>query len=233
MWRAQLLFFALSLPLAAGAQNTSGVFGPEVQADHQSVEYRLGANLERDAFAHRFHYQRARGDNLRWRLIAQYREQPGERTKFQFVQAELLWQQRNITDNWMHALRFDLRTGPGDLAEQIGIDWTNQWTLSAATNIRFVMLASKSLDGALSGVLFQSRAHVQHRLSNDLSVALSAFSVLGTTSEDWDFSDQAHQIGPTMSYKLGPDWQLQLGLLRGFSAAPSDLTARLWLRKTL
>ena len=84
------LFFGILLillsPLYAMAQNTGGVFPPDVNEGHKSAQYRIAANLDNDRFAQRLHYQQAIDGDLMWRIVGQTRETATSDFDFDYVQ---------------------------------------------------------------------------------------------------------------------------------------------------
>jgi hypothetical protein len=219
------------------ADNTGGVFGPVVNEGHKSFEYRIGIDPNNAAgetsFAHRIHYQQAINGDFQWRVLAQARKTAESDNDFDFIQGELTWEFAG-TDNYKTGMRFDLRLRDEGRANQVGVNWMNQFKLSNDWYSRFLVLTTIQIgSNSASGVGLQTRANLWKKSSyGDVGVEL--FSSYGTTEKFKDFSDQSHAIGPFFQKAIGKDgWQIYAGVLLGITDASPDTDFRFRLSKKL
>lgn len=220
---------------SAHAGNTGGVFGPVIQAGDRSLQYRyanaLGENGAADNFAHRLHAQYAFNRHYRARVVAQYRDQPSGST-FDQLRLELQHQfidSRQTGGIWNSALRGDLVIRDDKRPEDIGLHWTNQWTLSErwqATALLFTI--RQTGDNRLPGVQVSSRYRLAYRYHDAHSVALESYNSHGPLNALGIPDAQPQQAGPALSGQ----WQqlgYKLAYLRGLNSATPTETLSLWL----
>lgn len=235
--RLTLTALLFSTSYSALANNVGGVYGPVVNSDDKTFQFRAAhspsENGGNDLTVMRGHYQKAFKQNLRWRIVGQVRDVDGS-YEFDNAAAELVWQFQQKGDNhWDSALRFDFRTRKGDRPENVALNWTNQWAISNRMSV--TALASLSWffggDNAPSGTQLETRARIAYKLSSDLTLGFDSFNRFGKIGDFGSFNEQGHQIGPTLSGKLA-DYSFMIGYLAGVSNGARDDVARLWISRS-
>jgi hypothetical protein len=235
------VYVALGLGLAAApqtqAQTTGSVFGPGVSQGEREAEYRLGVEWEEagdtPSLAHRFHIQTSMTDALRWRLIAAWEDPAHGDLELDYVQGELLWQILETTPSgYASAVRFDARISEGDnTPHEIGLNWTNQWTLNDQWRLRALVLFDRDVGpNAKDDWILETRASLSRRFENGYRITLESFNEFGGLDAGFGgFDDQNHQLGPVLSGPLAYDVDWSAGLLFGLSdsAPEQDLVLRL------
>lgn len=207
-WQLALVFL---LPLVSAnlSANTSGVHGPNVNADDRSMQLRLAfspadSGAMEDNWASRLHYQHAFSDRWRGRVILQVRDR-GD-FQYDYLRTELLYnfKKKNAADIWSSGIRFDLRTRRGDRPEEFAVNWTNQWDLDNGIRVRGILIASNQFnsDSADSGIQLTSRASISGKLDNGLRIGMEMFNDYGKTGDFGGFNQQSHQIGPMIGGKI-------------------------------
>lgn len=229
-----VLLLAIFYALPAFSQNTGGVFGPVVNEGHRSFQYRYAFDNENNLFAHRLHYQHAVNDDFRWRILAQRRDSLLGNEEHDFVQGELLWQLPDLKEGWRHGLRFDFRHTDDGRPDVFGLNWTHSLLINERWSSTFLLLTAAQVGGGReSGVLVQTRADINYRQSETITLALSMFNLYGFADDIPGFSDQFHQIGPTLKLSFKDGWKVRLGYLAGVTDRTPDNTFRFWLTKSL
>lgn len=221
---------------SAAAQNTGGVFPPMVNEDHESAQYRIAINPDNKAgatgFAQRLHYQQAFNGDVMWRVVGQTRKTNSSDFDFDFLQAELFWELSNNDDQHKTGLRFDARLRDEGRAEQLGINWTNQFNFEGGWTARAVVLSAVQLgDNGANGVNLQTRGQIARKLDSGHTLGVELYNNYGRTGNIGSFNEQSHTIGPFVSAPLGNKVSLFAGPLFGISKAAPDVEARLWLTK--
>ena len=232
---------ALILASAASAQTTGTVFGPETAAGDRAFEYRTAAafgDSDKDAaLAHRFHYQQAIRDGLRWRAIAAWEDPVGGDLEFDHVQGELLWQIIERTPGgFSSGLRFDARLSEGDdTPHEIGVNWTSQWVLEERWRVRALVLLDRDVGpNADHDWILETRASLYRALDNGLSLGIESFNEFGRLNAGFDgFDDPTHQIGPVLGgeFVAGVEWSA--GVLFGLSDRSDEQDVMLRLTRPL
>ena len=232
-----LLAGAAAAPMSV-AQNTGGVFGPVVDGNERSVQYRLAYVPEEDGrdhrYAHRLHGELAIDNRRKARLIVQGADRGGpDGLEFDYVQAELFWE---LSDEqataWNSGLRFDARISGDDRPDQFGLNWTNQFRITDRMFARAIALtAVQTGDNSADGVLLSARGSLNYKLEDGYSVALESYNSLGS-SEDFGFDDNSQQLGPTVSGKFDGGWDWTAGTLFGVSDQAPDTDFRVWLGRS-
>jgi hypothetical protein len=232
-----LCFLVSVFLLPAYADNTGGVFGPVVTEGHKSFEYRISIDPDNAAgdtsFAHRIHYQQAINGDFMWRILAQARKTAESDNDFDFIQGELTWEFAGTADH-KSGMRFDLRLRDEGRANQVGVNWMNQFKFSNDWSSRFLVLTTVQFgSNSASGVGLQTRANLWKKSSfGDVGVEL--FSSYGTTDKFKDFSEQSHAIGPFIQSSVGKNgWKIFAGVLIGITDASPDTDFRFRVTKSL
>ena len=223
----------------AHAQNTAGVFGPDVAPGSQALDWRVsvapGSDGRSDRVASRLHYQRAVTDDLRLRAVLQGADEPAADSDFDFdfFQLEAQWQFReDHASGWDSALRLDLQIAEGR-ADLLGLNWTSDVPLGGAWRARGVLLTAVQLGSQRGdGLFLQTRASVSYALGAGTQLQLQSFNIFGSTAGFGDFDDQNHALGPAVSGKFGRGWSFEAGLLFGLTDATADTDFRLFISRS-
>ena len=220
------------------AQNTGGVFSPIVNAGHKSIQYRAAVEPDNKAgevgFAQRFHYQEAINGDFMWRLIGQSRKTDVTDFDFDYVQAELFWDLSEDKQRYHTGLRFDARLRDGERANQIGVNWINQYKLGNNWYGRAVLLTSTQVgENSVNGMHLETRWQLAKRIQGGQSLGIEMYNTFGNTRDFGDFDEQSHTIGPIFVSPLIPGWSLFTGALFGVSDAAPDSEFRFWLTRKL
>ena len=221
----------------AMAQNTGGVFPIQVNEGHRSLQYRAAIDPDNAqdefGFAQRLHYQQAINGDFMWRIVGQTQKTESSDFDFSFLQAELFWEMSDDEDQHKTGLRFDARLTDGDRAEQLGVNWVNQFNFDNGWHARALVLSSVQIgDTAADGINLQTRARVGKKLENGPLIGVEMYNNYGRTSDFGSFDEQSHTIGPFISTPIGNKVSRFAGPLFGFSSAAPDVEARLWLTKS-
>lgn len=228
-----LAIFLMSAGMAQ-AQNTRGTHSPVVKPDDKSAQYRIAIDTDNDTFAQRLHFQQSINDQLRWRAILQTRETSNSDVDIDYLRAELLWQlTQDDSQDYQTGLRFDFRVRQGeDRPALFAVNWTNSWKIGNGWDIRAIAIGGLEIgDGRDDGILLETRARLNKKLSGKTSIGLEMFNDIGTTSDIPDFDDQEHQIGPYISQKVTPSTTLRLGTLFGVTENSSDMDLRIFVNQ--
>ena len=231
--------FSAFFSTQAFAQNTGGIFSPVVNEGHRSFQYRTTLDPDTASggtgFAQRLHYQQAINGDFMWRILGQTRKTADSDFDFDFLQAELFWDMtKDDKQPFQTGVRFDARLRGAGRAEQIGLNWTNEWNLEEDWQVRAIALSAVQLgDNAANGVLLQTRGHIAKSIGGDKRLGVEMFNNLGSTSDFGSFNKQGHSIGPFVTAPLGNSFSFFGGTLFGISDAAADTELRLWLTKTL
>ena len=218
----------------AKAQNTGGIFPPNVTEGAAAAEYRLGYRPGEDGapdrWANRLHYQRAMGDNLMWRVVGQVAGPDGDQD-FDYVQAELFWEFSENTDRWRTGLRFDATYRDGNRPEELRVNWTNELALSDRWRARFILLNKVQFgDRAADGIAFETRSNLFYRTDQGISLGVESFN-LHVSTEDFDFFGARQQVGPFAVIPIGQDWSVLTSVLIGANDASPDTDLRFWVTR--
>lgn len=223
------LLFSLLLTLPAFAQNTGGVFPPDVNEDHKSAQYRIAVNLDSDRFAQRLHYQQAIDGDFMWRIVGQTRETATSDFDFDYVQAELFWQISPDENDYRTGLRFDARLRDDNRPNQLGINWMHQWQFDDGWTARLVGLSALQIGkNSADGIFLSPRAHLSKKLDSGVSLGLEYYGSFGST-EDFSLSKTGQTVGPFVSTKLTGQTSLMAGVQLGLTDAAPDTDLRLWI----
>jgi hypothetical protein len=225
-----------AVPLAS-AQNTGGVFPPNVNAGHESLQYRAAVNPDNAAgdfgFAQRLHYQRAINDDFMWRILGQTRKTNDSDIDLDFIGAELFWEFSENEDSYKHGVRFDARLRADDRAEQLGFNWIHQWNLQHGWSARAVLLTGLQLgETAADGINIQTRTQLAKRLKNNVTIGLENYSNYGNTGNFGRLSEQSHTVGPFISAPIGKTLSVFGGPLFGLTDSAADFEARIWVTQS-
>lgn len=229
--------FTLSLSGLAHAQNTGGVFGPVVNEDHKSFQYRIGVDPDNAAgetgYAQRIHYQQALDDNFMWRVIGQTQKTNDSNNDFDYLQAELFWELEGSKD-YQTGVRFDLRYRDNNRPNQVGVNWMNQYHFDDNWYGRFLVLTTAQFgDNSADGIGLQTRFNLAKKYDFG-EVGVELFNSYGSTEKIPSFSSQQHSIGPYMTKKVGKDgWSIFAGALFGITSPSPDTELRFWVTKSL
>lgn len=210
------------------ASNTSGIHGPGVKADDRSMQLRLALSPsdesgEQDNWAYRLHYQHAFNDELRGRIILQYRDRGN--FQYEYIRGELLYNFKKKADDgrWSSGVRFDIRQRRSDNPEMFAMNWTNQWDLSNGIRVRGILIGAWEFgsDRAFSGTEIETRGSISKKLQGGLTVGVEMFNDFGRVGDFGSFNNQSHQIGPMVGGSLG-GLKYEIRYLAGVSNGSKD-----------
>lgn len=226
----------LFLTSTAKAQNTGGVFPPMVNEGHKSAQYRIAINPDNAdgefGLAQRLHYQQSLSGDMMWRVIGQTRKTADSDFDLDFLQAELFWELSDEDDQHKTGLRFDARLRDEGRAEQLGLNWMNQFNFDNGWRVRALILTSVQVgDNAADGVNLQTRGQIARKLESGHTLGIDMFNNYGRTGNIGSFDEQSHTIGPFVAAPIGNGNSFYAGPLFGLSKAAPDVEARLWVTK--
>lgn len=223
------LLILIASTLSAAAQNTGGIFPPNVNEGHRSAQYRSAYNLDTDDFAQRLHYQQAINGDFMWRLIGQTKETDASDFDFDFVQAELFWQLSPDTSDYGSALRFDVRLRDDNRPHHLGLNWSNQLKFSEDWTARVVLLSAWQFgENDASGIFLSPRAHLSRKLESGVSLGVEYYGNFGN-SKDFSLSKTGQAAGPFVSTKIAEKTSVIAGVQFGLNDAAPDADLRLWV----
>jgi hypothetical protein len=236
MWFAAVS--ALACSGLANAQTLGGVHGPSVSKADRSAEYRVAYVPESDgrraSASHRLHYQHALDGAHRLRAIVNAEETGRGLWEADSLQAEWLWQFKERGQGiWSSGLRFDyrgyLRAGQAD---RLRLNWTNQWDLDNRWRLRW--LAQGYVETGADrrdGVWLETRASALYPVRERTRVGIEMFNGFGNLDNPGTFNQQAHRIGPVVSFRHEGGWSSQWGALFGASERAPEADLRIWVGK--
>ena len=227
-------FFVAALVLLgfsqASAQNGAGVFGPIVVPGHRLAEYRYtiaepGDDLS-SPWIRRIHYEEALGEHLMWRVIGQIRD-PGAGTEFDSLKGEIFIDLGKLSSRWHTGLRLDAFLRQGDRPEELGVHWTNQFTVSERSFIRVVALTAYQFgENASDDPLLSTRASYVRQLGRGWSTGLESYDQWGTFDALGRFDQRTHEAGPFLNVPITGGWSVFLSGLVGTSEAAPNTSLR-------
>lgn len=223
----------------AFAANTGGVFGPKINPQDRSLEFRYGIAFGEDGiednFATRLHYQHALNADHRLRVVAQHRDN-GIDAFFDEARFEWHYQFQHAdqnNSNWDAALRLDFVVRESDRPRDVMLSWTNQWQLGEKWKATAVFLSRiQTGDNNNSGLMLANRYSLNYSLGNGHSIAMENFFNFGWTRKDRDFNEDPQQMGISANGNLA-GFKYKLLYLHGVSSPTPDNTVVLWLTKPL
>lgn len=210
------------------AANTSGVHGPNVDADDRSMQLRLALSPgdesgQSDNWGYRLHYQHSFNDRVRARVIMQFRDR-GE-FEYEYLRGELLYNFIKQADDgiWSSGVRFDIRQRRSVNPEEIALNWTNQWNLPNGIRLRGILIGAWQFgsDRAFSGTEIETRSSISKKLENGLRVGVEMFNEYGELGDFASFNNQSHQIGPMIGGTIG-GFKYEARYLAGVSNGTRD-----------
>ena len=226
--RYAILGFALIASPSALAQNTSGVFGPVIDAGERGWEYRGTYDGDDKDYNQRLHYQRAINGDMRWRLVAQVRSTDDSDFDPDFLRGELVWQVTPDDQKYQSGFRFEGRYRFDDRPGDVTVHWINQWKHIDDWTLRFLIGARQQIgNDPADGILMHTRASATTSLAGGPKIGVEWFGEYGSTSDWLDLDEQEHQIGPVAVWSLNEDWSLYTGALFGATDATPDSQLRL------
>lgn len=233
-----ILGFFISLLLSSQvlAQNTGGVFGPVVNADHKALQYRITLDPDNAAgetgLAQRLHYEQSINSKVMWRVVGQLRKTAASDTDFDFVQGEVFWQITPDDQDYQTGLRFDARYRGDNRPEQFGLNWMNQFKLGGGWSARALALtAVQTGNNSADGVFLQTRGNLYRKIDGGHTIGFELYNNFGNSENIGSFKDQGHTIGPFVSTPIGNGVSLYGGALFGLSEAAADTELRFWVTK--
>jgi len=243
MRRFVLSTFILALFGAApdgDAQTLKGVFGSDVKAGAQAIEYRFGYTDDRGfgvgGAVQRFHYQQAVSDRLQFRGVLFQRDLHGGGYDFRGIRLETLYQLLEDEDaGFDSALRLDLHAADGD--DQPGfarIGWGTEWMVSGGWSFRSnVMLRREVGPGSVDDFSSEVRWRANWSGDGGSDFGMELFNSLGFWDAMGSFDEQDHLLGPYVKGEIGPSLTYQVQVLLGLSKSAIDEQFRISLAMPL
>lgn len=216
----------------ARAQNLSTAAGPGVDPSDLSAEARAGLAANGRAVTTRLHLQRAFNDTVRLRGIVFGRDRGPGRFEVSYSEAQLLVQtaESRRHSGYAAAVRLDARYRHGGPPHQFGLNWVHEVTFGGRWRARTGIYANRDIgEDPPGGITLETRSSVSRRLRNGIRLRLSLIDDFGRSTRFGGFNDQEHQIGPTVSGKLGQRWGWAVRSLFGLSRAANDAEVSLRL----
>jgi hypothetical protein len=188
-------------------------------------------DFQTDNWAYRLHYQQAFNDTVRGRIIVQYHDR-GE-FQYEYIRGEILYNfKKKATDGiWSSGVRFDLRQRRGGRPQEFAMHWTNQWDLPHGYTLRGILVGYQQFGSkrALDGTFVETRASVNKKLDNGISIGIESFGGYGKLGGFGSFNNQRHQIGPVISGSFA-DFKFNARYLAGVSKGSRDHTFGLFIK---
>nr|WP_070960238.1 hypothetical protein [Hyphomonas sp. Mor2] len=226
--RLAIFGMALAATPMAMAQNTSGVFGPVINAGDRGWEYRATYDPDDEDVNQRLHYQQAINGAMRWRVVAQVRSTEDSDFDPDFLRGELVWQVSPDAQKYQTGFRFEGRYRFDDRPGDVTVHWINQWKPIDNWTLRFLIGATQQVgNDPADGILMQTRASATTSLADGPKIGVEWFGSYGSTSDWRALDEQNHQIGPVAVWALNGDWSLYTGALFGATEASPDGQLRL------
>ncbi|MFC4700396.1 hypothetical protein ACFO4O_09525 [Glaciecola siphonariae] len=222
------LLVTIALGNKALAANTSGVHGPNVDANDRSMQLRLALSPgdedgQTDNWGYRLHYQHSLNDRVRGRVIVQFRDR--SEFQYEYLRGEILYNFKKRADQgiWSSGVRFDIRQRRSDNPEEFAVNWTNQWDLANGIRIRGILIGAWQFgsDRAFSGTEIETRSSISKKLENGLRVGVEMFNEFGEIGDFGSFDEQSHQIGPFIGGSVA-GFKYEFRYLAGVSDATRD-----------
>lgn len=212
----------------AQAQRLGTAAGPDVQAGDLSAEARGGIAPDNGAATVRLHLQRAFNERVRLRGIVFGRDRGRDRDAFGFSygEAQLLLQttESGGTGGYAAAVRLDARYRNGGAPHQFGLNWLHELTFGARWRARTGVYLNRDIgENPPGGITFETRSSVSRRLPDGLRLHLTLIDDFGRSTRFGGFHDQQHQLGPTLSGRLGQGWDWAVRGLFGLSRQANDV----------
>lgn len=149
------------------------------------------------------------------------------------MQAELVWDITDASDNWQTGMRFDFRIRDRGRPARGAVSWMNQFRLGSGWSARLLGITSFEIgSGAQSGLGIQTRANLYRSFASRQRVGIEMFSNYGTTSDLVGLDDQRHQLGPFTSIAMSGGWNVFAGALFGLTDTAPDSELRLWIGRS-
>lgn len=232
----RLLLAALITAVAtpALAQNTTGVFGPTVDADDHSIQYRVAVTDEDgNNWGQRIHYERAVNDRFRPRIVLATKERGGKQVDIDFVRLEAVYQLTPDDRAWQRGLRFEARFRD-EGAEEVRVNLANQWALGGGWRARAILLNTLQVaDRTNDELQFSTRLGVSRKLDSGVRVGVHGYFGLGDTGGLDLLSDAVDsEAGPFVGFDLTDRVGIYLGTLHGLTDASPDNQFRMFLSRS-
>lgn len=230
-----LIWFGLCQ--VAVAQNTSGVFGPVINADDHGIAYRVAAIIDTDKpdeflWEQRFHYEKAVSGSLRLRGVVALRETNTSEADFDFARLEAVWQVTPDDQDYQSGFRFEARHRGDGRPGEIAAHWTNQWSLGAGWRARAVFLNNLQVTNTTNDALrFSGRFGLSRRAAGGVRMGAHSFIDFGDTNAVRVLNGNEAKVGPFVSFGLTDTVDVYLGTLHGLTSVSDDNQVRVFFGK--
>lgn len=231
-----LLMFILTT--VAAAQNTSGVFGPVVNADDHGIQYRMaaifdGAGGDNFDWGQRFHYEKAVSGSLRLRGILATRETNSSEMDFDFARFEAVLQVTPDGQDYQSGIRFEGRLRGDGRADEVRANWINQWSLGDGWRARAIVMNTYQVAQRTNDELqFAGRFGLSRKLPSGVRLGVQSFIDFGDTSGIRVLNGNDAEAGPFVSFDLTDSVDVYIGTLHGFTQGSDDNQLRLFFGKS-
>jgi hypothetical protein len=233
---AIIVWFGLTS--VAAAQNTSGVFGPVVNADDHGIQYRAavifdGNNNDDFDWGQRFHYQKSVNGNLRLRGILATRETPESEMDFDFARIEAVWQITEDDRDYQSGLRFEGRLRGDGRADEVRANWINQWSLGDGWRARAILMNTYQVAQRTNDELqFAGRFGLSRKIPNGIRLGVHSFVDFGDTSGLRVLNGNNAEAGPFVSFDVADNVDVYIGTLHGLTDNSDDNQVRIFVGRS-
>lgn len=219
--------------IPALAQNTSGVFGPVVNADDHGVQYRAAFDFDDDSWSQRFHYQKALNGDLRLRGIIATRETASSEMDFDFIRAEAVWQVTPDSRNYQSGFRFEGRIRGNGRPDEVRANWINQWSLRNGWRARAILMNTLQVADKTNDELdFSGRFGLSRKTESGVRLGVHSFVDFGDTGGIQVFNGNTAEIGPFISFNVTDQIDLYVGTLHGLTRNAADNQFRVFVGRS-
>jgi hypothetical protein len=231
------IFGLASVASVASAQNTSGVFGPVVNADDHGIQYRAAAIIDGSTddfeWGQRFHYEKAVSGSLRLRGILATRETNNSETDFDFARIEAVLQVTPDDQDYQSGVRFEGRLRGDGRADEVRANWINQWSLGDGWRARAIMMNTYQVAQRTNDELqFAGRFGLSRKLPAGLRLGVHSFIDFGDTGGIRVLNGNNAEAGPFVSFDLTDSVDVYIGTLHGLTKSSDDNQLRLFVGKS-
>ena len=235
MLRLLVACACLCIATPAFAQNTTGVFGPTVDADDHNLVYRAAIVFDDgdDSWGQRIHYERAVNDRFRPRIVVATRERGGNQVDLDFVRLEAVLQLTPDERKWQRGLRFEARMRD-EGAEEIRVNFANQWSLGDGWRARAILLNTLQVaDRTNDELQFSTRLGVSRKLDGGARVGVHGFFGLGDTSGLNVLNDRVDsEAGPFVAFDISDNVDMYIGTLHALTDGSPDTQLRIFVGRS-
>lgn len=232
------LLLTFGLTSVAAANNTSGVFGPVVNIDDHGIQYRTAAIFDGSGgddfdWGQRFHYEKSVSGSLRLRGIIATRETASTEIDFDFARIEAVLQVTPDDQDYQSGVRFEGRLRGDGRADEVRVNWINQWSLGEGWRARAIMMNTYQVAQRTNDELqFAGRFGLSRKIPSGIRLGVHSFVDFGDTDGIRVLNGNDAEIGPFVSFDLTDSVDVYLGTLHGLTDSSDDNQLRLFVGKS-